>query len=312
MTDLDETLSELEQDLHERDRLTHRLASTEERLSAARRRLDELREALRKEEADVERLEGLTLTALFHTLLSSKETQLEKERQEALKARLDHDTSAAAVRSAEAEVDELKRELEAYADLDGRVARAREVREAALRAADGPRGRELVELAARRAAVTAHANQLRGAQRCGISAYEGLQALEKALDGARDASNWDRFGGGGIATAVKRSRMDGARDLVDAVEDDLHRFEDELNALGKIEGFTLELERLNSLRFADHFFDGLVVDWTVHGRITRSLESTREAMEDVRDTVDHLDSEVAELRAHLERLTDRREEILRS
>lgn len=137
MTDHDETLSDLERDRHERDRLTHRLTSSGERLRSDRRRREELEKALRKEGADVERLEDLTLTALFHTLLSSEE----KERREALEARLDHDTSSVAVGSAEAEADELTGALEAYADLDGRVARAREAREEALGAADGPRGR---------------------------------------------------------------------------------------------------------------------------------------------------------------------------
>ncbi|MEC8513533.1 MAG: hypothetical protein VX015_15435 [Planctomycetota bacterium] len=311
MSNLDETLRELERCLHERERLTHRLRSATQRLELERRRRAQLGDALRKEEADVERLEGLTLTALFHTVLTTRTSQLEKERQEALKARLAYDTSSAAIESAEAEVDGLTRALEPFADLEERVGNARKAREEALRDVNGARGQELVRIAERRAALAGHANRIRDAQRCGIAAYESLETLEKELTGAAAASNWDRFGGGAVPTAIKHSKMDRARDLVDQVEEDLHRFEDELDAIDEVEGITLELEMPASLRFADLFFDCLIIDWNVHGKIKRSLDHTREAMALVRETVEHLDSDVTALVAQSEALEAQRRTILR-
>lgn len=41
-----------------------------------------------KEQTDVRQLESLSLTGLFYSILGSKEQQLEKERQEALRAQL--------------------------------------------------------------------------------------------------------------------------------------------------------------------------------------------------------------------------------
>lgn len=47
-----------------------------------------------KEQTDVRQLESLSLTVLFYSLLGSKEQQLEKERQEALRAQLCLDVSS--------------------------------------------------------------------------------------------------------------------------------------------------------------------------------------------------------------------------
>ena len=45
-----------------------------------RRRSSALQERLQREEADVDKLEGLSLTRLFATVLGSREQALEKER----------------------------------------------------------------------------------------------------------------------------------------------------------------------------------------------------------------------------------------
>ena len=310
MSDLDETLHDLERALHEKNRLSQSLESAKQRLEVEGRRRAGLRAALRKEEADVERLEGLSLTALFHSVFSNKEEQLDKERQEAFKARLAYDACAAIVKSAEIEVDELTRRLRSLDHLDERVARARRAREESLRAMDDSRAAELVKIADQRAAIAAQAARIRDTQRLGISAYRRLKELESELVGASGFSSWDMWGGGAVITAAKLARLDRANNLVKLVEEDVYRFEGELDAIMMVEEIRLDLELAGSLRFADYFFDHLIVDLSVHGRIKRSLENTREALEIVQETVEHLDSKVDELSAQLDDLTARRDEIL--
>ena len=116
--------------------------------------------------------------------------------------------------------------------------------------------------------------------------------------------------GGGAASPRRVARLDRANNLVKLVEEDVYRFEGELDAIMMVEEIRLDLELTGSLRFADYFFDHLIVDLSVHGRNKRSLANTREALEIVQETVEHLDSKVDELSAQLDDLTARREEIL--
>ncbi|HWT74484.1 MAG TPA: hypothetical protein VN258_07160, partial [Mobilitalea sp.] len=55
------------------------------------RKASEFKEILEKEEIDVEKLEGKSLTHIFHSVLGNLQDKLQKEQQEALAAQLKYD-----------------------------------------------------------------------------------------------------------------------------------------------------------------------------------------------------------------------------
>ena len=311
MTDIEQTLHDLELRLVERDRLIHRLTAATKRVEEVRRRRAHLAEVLEREDADVARLEGLTLTALFRTMFSDKEERLAKERAEALKARLEYESCDASLRLAESEVEQLSCSLESFSGIDEQVVAAQEAREEFLRGLDDWRGKELLRLAEQRAELSARAHRMREAQRYGMTAYSSIEELNAALLAAKSASNWDVLGGNALATALKRSRLDGARALVEQAEDDLDRFDAELAAIG-VAGETFhELDVDIPHHFADYLLDCLIVDWRIHGEIKESLARTRETMELIRELVEHLDTRVAELVEQTAALAERRIALIR-
>ena len=89
--ELNTDLVEIKDKLRTRQKLLDDLGRTQNMLSEQEAKLSELSANLQKEGADVEKLEGLSLTGLFHTILCDKQKQLEKERQEHLAAKLKHD-----------------------------------------------------------------------------------------------------------------------------------------------------------------------------------------------------------------------------
>lgn len=312
MSDIEQTLHHLESRLVDRDRLTHRLTAATNRVEEVRRRRAHLAEVLKSEDADVARLEGLTLTALLRTMFSDKDEHLAKERAEALKARLEFESCEDALRFAESEVEQLTCSLESYSGIDEQVAAAQEAREEFLLGLDDSRGKELLRLAEQRAELSARAHRLREAQRYGMTAYSSIEELHAALLGARSASNWDVLGGNAIATALKRSRLDGARALVEQAEDDLEHFDAELAAIGVVGETFPEIEVDIPHHFADYLLDCLIIDWRVHGEIKESLARTHETKELVRELIEHLDTGVAELVEQSERLAEQRVALLRS
>lgn len=69
-----------------KQKLEQDLRMVETDLQAASTRFAALGEQLKKEQVDVEKLEHLSLTGLFYSVLGSKEEQLDKQRQELLSA----------------------------------------------------------------------------------------------------------------------------------------------------------------------------------------------------------------------------------
>ncbi len=91
MKSLDERLTEVREKMRYKQKLEKDLQQIKVSLAAEREKYANLNKQLLKEGRDVKKLEGLSLTGLFLTILGSKKAQLEKERQEYLAARLRFD-----------------------------------------------------------------------------------------------------------------------------------------------------------------------------------------------------------------------------
>lgn len=107
-----------------RDRLLRRLASAQAEADRLQAQLRMLEKSLTKEERDVERFEGTSLTRLLLSAMGKAEERLDKERQEALEARLRVEAKAAELESTKEEVDRLRQELEPLRNVDAEYERA--------------------------------------------------------------------------------------------------------------------------------------------------------------------------------------------
>lgn len=132
-----------------------------------------------------------------------------------------------------------------------------------------------------------YARQLREAI---VASYEALDYLYAAQDYLHSARNWgifDIFGGGIIATLVKRRKMDKARHYMDDARDSLLRLKSELLDVDEMTDLNLNMD--DFLSFSDYFFDGfLLSDIMVQNRINDArskLNDTIECIEDIRDAL---------------------------
>ena len=92
MTNFDSELHTLRAQTARKKQLHAMLDSLRTRLSDLETRERELEAVRAAEQKDVDRLEGRSLTALFYTVLGSKDAQLDKEQQEAHAAAAKHDS----------------------------------------------------------------------------------------------------------------------------------------------------------------------------------------------------------------------------
>ena len=265
--------------------LNERLARSRERLArgegarARRARVQQAREAcaaevqaleqrVAREAKDVAKLEGLSLAALFASVLGDKSQKLRKERRELLAAELKLGTARQELAELEGQADELdaqlrelERERRAYDALLDR-------KESWLRQHGGPQAEAIFALAEEEGELAAQLREIEEALRAGRRAEDCLNACQAALGKAQGWGTFDLLGGGVLSTMAKRSNMDRARAEAEAAQAALSRFGRELEDLSR--SHAIDLQMGGFLGFADYFFDGLIVDWVVQSRIRKA------------------------------------------
>jgi len=146
--------------------------------------------------------------------------------------------------------------------------------------------------------------QVREAAATGCSVLDALDRARNRLQSARIWGTYDVLGGGVIATAVKHSRIDEARSAIHAAQSGLRRFQTELQDVQRDVNVQIEIGGL--LTFTDYFFDGLITDWIVQGRIHESLKQINKKRSQIGRIVAELERLCRETESKLQELERRR------
>ena len=305
MTD---TLFELQRKIASKPSLEAKLQELQDQKWEFDRKVTSLRVAFREEQADVEKLEGRSLSNYFFQVVGKLDDRLTKERQEAYAARVKLDAAERELSGIEADIAEI------YAQLAD-VRRAQEQYDAALaqkrydlRASDTPEGQKIRDMEQKLAALQSYKQEIREAINAGSSARGTADQILRELDSARNWNTWDTFGGGGIVTHVaKHSHLDSAQDLTEELQRKLRKLKTELADI-KITADT-QVNIDGFLRFADYFFDGLFADWAVGNRISESISSVSRTRDQISSTINKLETmeastnqEIARLNASLDQI----------
>ncbi|GGO14534.1 hypothetical protein GCM10010116_29300 [Microbispora rosea subsp. aerata] len=294
-----------------RDRLARQRATLLTQIEEVRGMLADLERQLAKEDHDVAKLEQGGFAAFLAGLTGNKEERLARERAEAAAARQrvtgqrtrlewltgDLRTTDQAL----AEIGDPRQELE--------VLLAR--KERMLVESGDPRGRELADIAAELANVSADLREHQEARQAGAAAGQAVGYVLRHLGDARGASTWDMFSsGGGFADMVEHGHLRQADEAAWHAQGALDRFSRELADIGV--SAAPQLPKVDTRWFADVFFDNIITDAVKHRRIARTAEAVREVAAWVEAMVNQIAARCGELTRQRESLVRRREELLSS
>ena len=104
--------------------------------------------------------------------------------------------------------------------------------------------------------------EIREAIQAADSALFHLRNAQQKLRSARNWGIYDLLGGGFFSTLIKHSKMDRARDEVEAARNAVCRFSRELSDVAGSAQFEMDTD--DFLAFADYFFDGFLAESAVH------------------------------------------------
>ena len=246
-----------------------------------------LRVASRKEQEDVEKLEGRSLANYFYQVIGKLDDKLDQERKEAYAARVKLDAAERELAGIESDIKEIQEQITDVLVAEARYKDALELKRRQLKDSGTQVADQILSMEERIAALQAQKQEIREAISAGYSARSTADRILSELEDADGWNTWDILGGGGIITHMaKHSHLDEAQDLVQELQSQLRRFKTELadiqisaNMQVNIDGF---------LRFADYFFDGLFADWAVGDKISQSLSSVSNTKSEINRMLDKL------------------------
>ena len=246
-----------------------------------------LRVAFRKEQEDVEKLEGRSLANYFYQVIGKLDDKLDQERKEAYAARVKLDAAERELAGIESDIKEIQEQITDVLVAEARYKDALELKRRQLKDSGTQVADQILSMEERIAALQAQKQEIREAISAGYSARSTADRILSELEDADGWNTWDILGGGGIITHMaKHSHLDEAQDLVQELQSQLRRFKTELadvqisaNMQVNIDGF---------LRFADYFFDGLFADWAVGDKISQSLSSVSNTKSEINRMLDKL------------------------
>ena len=273
-------------------------------------KVDETAQSFRKEQDDVDKLEKGGVHAFLLTLIGHKEERLDKERREALAAKLQYDQARSDLEYLENKLNGLIRERDGLQDAPEQLEALWTEKAELVKAMGGQTGARLVELDRQLADLSHQQKELEEAISAGENAKRLLGQVQNDLDSARNWGTWDMLGGGLIATMAKYDRLDSAQSSIQAAQRALSDFRTELADVSRLQVPNIQIGEFAT--FADYFFDGIFSDWYVQSSIKTAQEGVSEVLMKLTATLRNLDvilQDVVRRRAPLEA---KREELLDS
>ena len=272
-------------------------------------KVDETAQSFRKEQDDVDKLEKGGVHAFLLTLIGHKEERLDKERREALAAKLQYDQARSDLEYLENKLNGLIRERDGLRDAPEQLEALWTEKAELVKAMGGQTGARLVELDRQLSDVTHQQKELEEALSAGENAKRLLGQVQDDLDSARSWGTWDMLGGGLIATMAKHDRLDSAQSSIRAAQRALSDFRTELADVSQLQVPNIQIGEFAT--FADYFFDGIFSDWYVQSSIKKAQEGVSEvrmkltaALRDLEAASQDLNDQQASLKREREKLLD--------
>lgn len=286
MHDFDDKLRDLQAQCARRKRLEAEVRELRAQREDYAARAQELEQIFQNEQADVERLERRSLSALFYQTIGKIEEKYAKEQREAMAARMKYQAAALELSGIEADLSRCEAELRTLMDCETQYALLLEEKTRAVKSAGGAATAEVLRLEARLADLDSQMRELQEAMAAGQDALGTTDQILGSLNSAEGWGTWDLVGGGLLTDLIKHGHLDDAQAAVSHLQSQLRRFKTELADVTVRADFQVNIDGF--LRMADYFFDGIFADWAVLDRIENSQAQVQETRAQIGRVLDYL------------------------
>ena len=259
-----------------------------------------LKVILENENYDVEKLEHKSVASVFYSILGSLDEHVEKERREALAAKLRYDQAAKDLKDVKYQISKLSSERLGYIGCQKEYDHLFAQKKEELMRENGERAQKILELTDKANLTRIDLKEINEAISAGREVLDSLDSVLSSLESAEGWGTWDLLGGGLISDLAKHSHIDDAKVEAENIQRLLRQFKTELTDISISSEIVIETEGF--AKFADFFFDGLIADWFMQSKINASQASVEQVKSQVLSIVAKLEYMIAQENANIERL----------
>jgi len=235
------------------------------------KKVTELNQILNKENLDVTRLEKKSLAHLFYSVLGNIDEKMQKEKQEALAAKLKVEHAEQELNEIKHRISELTEEKKHYLECESNYHRLLHEKKELLMKNDPQIAEQFLELEERKENAKNNKKEIQEAIVKGNYVLHNIEETLNSLGKAEGWGTWDMFGGGFISDLAKHSHLDKAKEAADKIQFALYEFRTELADIQIYNNIQINTGGFG--KFADIFFDGLIADWSMQSKIREAKQS---------------------------------------
>ncbi len=226
--EINQQIEEARQKVFRRDKLNAMLNELRSQKKELENRVVELKSTLDQENEDVEKLEEKGLTHVFYSMLGKLGEQVEKERKEALAARLKYDQAVNELEQLDHQLKLLEEEFQEYKDsqrtYDNLFAKKKEH----MLNSHSDTAEQILQLTEELGRAKNNQSEIDEAIRAGEAVCSHIENALNSLDSAKGWGTWDMLGGGLVSDLMKHSHIDEAKGEAEVIQRMLSRFRAEL------------------------------------------------------------------------------------
>lgn len=282
----DERLKELHRQKAQKARLEAMIKELNQQESDIAKKVVELGEIKKKEQLDVDRLEGVSIKALFFSLAGSKEEKLSKERQEAYVAAMKYDAAMRDLGAIQADLKAYQEEFEKMSDCEAEYQNLLEQKKVALKLEGTQKASEILSLEKETTSLEHEITECEEALDVGYKAFELVEKIVEELAEAYKLAKWDTFVDSFLIDIKKQEHIHSAQDYIADLHAELRRFKTELADVEMQSDIKLEIDGFSE--FADWFFDNIFIDWDIKTKIENAKKQTEQTRRQITCTINVL------------------------
>lgn len=306
--DINDKLLRIKAGLREKERLEKMLENAIRHKRELEVKKAELFKQLQREEKDVKKLEGMSLSNFINTILGTKWEKLDKEKEEAIAAKLKYDAVCEELNDLIEDINKLEENIDKLKYLEYEHERLIKQKEEMVKSLNEDVAARLERITEEESSLLDRIKELEEAIYAGNELLYSLYNVQKKLSSAGNWGLWDIFGGDMIATMVKHSKLNEAKAEISRVQSLLRKFYRELEDVNEYVDINLNIGTF--LTFADFFFDGIFSDLAVQSRIRDAESRVEDAIFKVEGIMLKLKSEKDSVIRRLEQLKKERLSIV--
>ena len=308
MAYFDDRLKELHRKKLQKKRLQAMELELERQRAEAAKKAAELNGIKKKEQLDVDKLEGKSIKSLFATLAGNKEEKLSLERQEAYAAAMKYDAAQRDLQGIMHDLEICKIELENIEGIEEEYEHLLEERKNSLRQEASRRANEVIVLEKQMENISHEIVELEEALDVGYRAFDLIESIVSELQEAYNYAETDLYMNSYWVDMQKHEHIHNAENIIQDLRDELRRFKTELADVN-IEG-DIQIEMDDFSEFADWFFDNIFTDWEMKDKITNSLSQADDTRNQIVGTINLLKDMRDERMKHRIELEEDLEEVV--